>query len=138
MHRSPPGGAGRAGHELREQVSGSARGLLQSRVMRQLALLQAPAASSRSLTPASKHSRAGSASRRSLWVAAAASLIACTGAEFHTSDGVFELQTPATAAAGDISSETALRCDCRFIGEYAGTDYWLCPVSAAECLVAEH
>lgn len=67
----------------------------------------------------------------------AACLTACTGAEFHTSDGVFELQTPATAASGEISSETALRCDCRFIGEYAGTDYWLCPVSAAECLVAE-
>lgn len=117
--------------------------------MRQLALLQAPAASScarasdgrdpgRPLTSASRNSRVGTASRSSLWLVFAASLIACTGAEFHTSDGVFELQTPATAAAGDISSETALRCDCRFIGEYAGTDYWLCPVSAAECLVAEH
>lgn len=63
--------------------------------------------------------------------------LACSGPEFRGKQGDFELQTSEAAVPGEISSETALRCDCRFIGHYAGTDYWMCPLDSAECLVAE-
>ncbi len=63
--------------------------------------------------------------------------VACSGPEFRGKQGDFELQTSEAAVPGEISSETALGCDCRFIGHYAGTDYWMCPLESADCLVTE-